>query len=163
MLSPPVLAQWFDLVKDHEIYIDEEDISSEAIENLWHFSPTEDEEEGLTAEAVAELVRAVIEDFRETLAEPPPTPMLFYCWHDFQARQLRFSLVSTSHGRLPFGCTVVETDDLMLITTRVVILDWLNPAYFWPLSDEERAELKEKEEEDDDKPFYLPVFVTPLP
>jgi hypothetical protein len=163
MLSPPVLARWFDMVKDHEICIDEEDINNEALENVWHFSPREDEEEGITAEAVAEFIRAVIEEFREALSEPPPVPMLFYCWHDFQERTICFSLVSPSHGRLPFGCIPVETDDLMLITTRVVILDWLNPCYIWPMTDEELAELRKKEEEGDDEPYYLPVFVTRLP
>jgi len=98
----------------------------------------------------------VIEDFREALSEPPPVPMLFYCWHDFQERTLCFSLVSPSHGRLPFGCTVVETDDLMLIAARVVMLDWLHPAYFTPADDDEPEALEEK-------PFFLPVFVTRLP
>jgi hypothetical protein len=152
----PVLSKWLDMVKDVDIVIDEDDINEEAVKNWWSFSPTEEEDEGITAEAVAELVQAVIEDCRAVLSEPPPAPMLFYCWHDFQDRTLNFSLVSASHGRLPFGCLTIETDDLLLITTRIVMLDWLHPAYFTP------GDLNE-EQDDDEEPYILPVFVTRLP
>jgi hypothetical protein len=156
----PVLSKWLEMVKDVDITIDEDDINEEAVKNWWSFSPTEEEEEGITAEAVAEFVQAVIENCREVLAEPPPDPMFFYCWHDFVDRTLNFSLVSTSHGRLPFGSIIVETDDLLLITTRVVMLDWLHPAYYTPADPEKDEEDGEKDEE---KPFILPVFVTRLP
>ena len=52
--------------------------------------------------------------------------MLFYCWHEAQTRQLRFSLVSAAHGRLPFGCAVDPEAKLASIAADIVNQDWLN-------------------------------------
>ena len=38
--------------------------------------------------------------------------MRFYCWHDAQAGQLRFSLVSAGLEPLPFGCPVESEAEL---------------------------------------------------
>ena len=155
MLDHPVLLKWFEMAKADEVVIDDEDINYEALENQWIFSPREDELEGLTPEAVTKFVQAVFEARREWLRSHRAAPMLFYCWHDFQARQLRFSLVSASHGRLPFGCQLEETS-LESVTTRVVRIDWLAETYFVPARYEEVLEAQEK-------PFVLPVWVARLP
>ena len=162
----PVLSRWFDMVKDVDILIDEDDINREAVKNWCTFSPKEEEMDGITPEAVAELVQAVAKDCREVLGEEPSHSMLFYCWHDFQDRTLNFSLVSASHGRLPFGCTVIETGDLRLVTDRIVMLDWIKGDHYieWEC---ENVEVGEgggaKDEEDEQEPYILPVFVTRLP
>ena len=52
--------------------------------------------------------------------------MLFYCWHEAQTRQLRFSLVSAAHGRLPFGCAIDPGAELASIAADIVNQDWLN-------------------------------------
>lgn len=44
--------------------------------------------------------------------------MTFYCWHDEQASQLRFSLVSASHGRLPFHTDIEVCKDLDYVAAR---------------------------------------------
>jgi hypothetical protein len=41
--------------------------------------------------------------------------MLLYCWHDGQADQLRLSLVSMSHGQLPFSGSIERVADLSLV------------------------------------------------
>lgn len=56
--------------------------------------------------------------------------MTFYCWHDVQMRAIRFSLVSSSHGRLPFGCATRTVDDLLTVTRQVVERDWNSAVYF---------------------------------
>ena len=56
-------------------------------------------------------------------------PMYFYCWHDAQVRQLRFSLVSAWHGRLPFACAIDETATLAAVAERIVHGDWRNPTW----------------------------------
>lgn len=160
----PVLSEWYALTEDDTINIDEDDINEEACGNWWEFSPTDEEMEGITPEALEEFIQAVIEDCRTVLAEDPPHSMLFYCWHDFQVRTLNFSLVSTSHGRLPFGCIVIETDDLRLVTDRIVMLDWIKGKDYiqdWVCEDFEEGQVYEEEEEEE--PYILPVFVTRLP
>ena len=47
--------------------------------------------------------------------------MVLYWWHDRQAGQLRFSLVSAAHGRLPFGARVVPAPSV-----RAIAEDWLS-------------------------------------
>jgi hypothetical protein len=41
--------------------------------------------------------------------------MRFYCWHDTQAGQLRFSLVSACHAALPFECPIEPAADLAVV------------------------------------------------
>lgn len=58
----------------------------------------------LTVPAVEQWLRAVVAGKRQQLlAQRGNYPMQFYCWHDAQASQLRFSLVSGA-AALPFGC-----------------------------------------------------------
>lgn len=158
MLDLPVLSRWFEMTKDDEVVIDAERINHEALSNVWHFSPYEHEMEGLTPETLARFVEAVMEARREWLLSHSSPPMLFYCWHEFQDRQFRFSLVSASHGKLPFGCQVEETSDLISITTHAVDVDWLNNSYHSP-EDTDEDELEAEE----DEVFVLPVFVARLP
>lgn len=117
-----VLQRWFDMAKDDETLIDLDDINHEANSNLWHFSPTEAEQVDITAAGLCELIHAVLDARRAQLGG---CAMRFYCWHDSQARQLRFSLVSQAHGRLPFRCEIRETDDPGEIATRVHA-DWFD-------------------------------------
>jgi len=84
--------------------------------------------------------------------------MIFYCWHDFQVRQLRFSLVSKSHGRLPFGCETKQTTDLSSVIEQIVHGDWLNEQYFQKCCKLEECECHLKPE----PPFVLLVFVACL-
>lgn len=120
-----VLQRWLDMAKDDETVIDLDDINHEAHSNLWHFSPTEAEQVGITVAGLCELINAVLEARRAQLAG---CAMVFYCWHDAQARQLRFSLVSQAHGRLPFRREVRETNDPGEIATRVHA-DWFELPY----------------------------------
>ena len=46
--------------------------------------------------------------------------MQFYCWHDAQAGQLCFSLVSVGGAGLPFGCPIEPVSVL-----RAVVQDFL--------------------------------------
>lgn len=98
---------------DDEIVIDAADINHEASSNLWCFSPCDDEFQGLSAAALVDFINQVMTARREKLSGN--SSMLFYCWHDAQTRQLRFSLVSSTHGRLPFGCAIDPSTELAAI------------------------------------------------
>ena len=117
-----VLQRWFDMAKDDETVIDRDDINHEAHSNLWHFSPTEAEQVDITAKGLRELINAVLDARRAQLGG---SAMRFYCWHDSQARQLRLSLVSQAHGRLPFAREIRETSDPADVATRVHA-DWFD-------------------------------------
>lgn len=114
-----LLEEWFQSVRDDTVVCDPNDLQHEANANLWCFSPSDDEASQLTAAEVEAFVRRVIDD-RATHV----TGMLFYCWHDAQVRQLRFSLVSESHGVLPFRCEHVRTDTLSRVIDPIVNGDW---------------------------------------
>ncbi|AQR71989.1 hypothetical protein BZG29_15225 [Janthinobacterium sp. LM6] len=140
------------MAQDDEVFIDADDINREAMENMWSFSPTDEETPQIHAVDIVAFIGELIAARRSALAGEQ---MLFYCWHDAQCRQLRFSLVSRSHGRLPFRCEVRETQDLALIAERVVNGDWRNEDFMQAPSEEG--------DEQEPVPFILPVFVAPVP
>ncbi|MDN2696303.1 hypothetical protein O0882_08245 [Janthinobacterium sp. SUN073] len=140
------------MAQDDEVFIDTDDINHEAITNMWSFSPTDEETPQIHAADIVEFIGQVIAARRSALAGKD---MLFYCWHDAQCRQLRFSLVSRSHGRLPFGCELRETQDMALIAERVVNGDWR-------IEDPMQAPSEEGDEQEA-APFVLPVFVVAVP
>ncbi|MNQ78681.1 hypothetical protein D3C85_936020 [compost metagenome] len=147
-----VLNNWFTMAKDDPVVIDPDDINHEAINNMWSFSPTEEETPQMHAADIVEFIEQLIAARSSALVGEE---MLFYCWHDAQCRQLRFSLVSRSHGRLPFRCELRETQDLAQIAERAVNGDWRNEHYMQAPS--------EDGDEQEAASFVLPVFVVSVP
>ncbi|MGK5064933.1 hypothetical protein [Janthinobacterium sp. LB3P112] len=152
MIHSTVVNNWLTMAKDDAVEINPDYINHEAMTNMWSFSPTEEETPQIHAADIVEFIGQVIAARRSALKGED---MLFYCWHDAQVRQLRFSLVSRSHGRLPFGREVRETQDLALIVDRVVNGDWHN--------DDFRQAPSEEGDEQEQAPFIPPVFVVPVP
>ncbi|MGJ7607342.1 hypothetical protein ACSFA7_23615 [Variovorax sp. LT1R20] len=118
------------MAKDQVITVDPGDIRAEAIDNMWCFSPRDDEMNAISEPGLVELLERLIEARRQWLLHHRSSPMTFYCWHDPAARQLRLSLVSSSHGRLPFECALDTSHSLQSIARQVVAADWLNDMYF---------------------------------
>lgn len=152
MTLSTALSNWLTMAKDDAVEIDPDDINHEARTNMWSFSPTDAETPLIHAADIVEFIGQVIAARRSALEGED---MLFYCWHDAQCRQLRFSLVSRSHGRLPFRCALRETQDLSLIAERVVNGDWRNEDCMQARSEDGDAQ--------EQVPFILPVFVAPVP
>ncbi|MGX9697672.1 hypothetical protein ACWYXK_11875 [Janthinobacterium lividum] len=152
MMHSTVVNNWFSMAKDDAVEIDPTDINHEAMNNMWSFSPTDEETPQIHATDIVAFIGELIAARSSALVGEE---MLFYCWHDAQCRQLRFSLVSRSHGRLPFRREVRETQDLSLIADRVVNEDWRNEDFMQAPSEEGDAQ--------EQAPFILPVFVTPVP
>ncbi len=105
MTASPFL-EWLPEVAADEIIIEPSSIVAEARGNLWSFSITSTQAAALHPSHVTSFVLAVAETRSRYLLAHGATAMLFYCWHDEQAAQLRFSLVSAEHGYLPFGCSI---------------------------------------------------------
>jgi len=152
MMNCKTVNAWLEMAQDDEVLVDPDDINHEAMTNMWSFSPTDEETPCIEAADIVEFIGQVITARRSALVGEA---MLLYCWHDAQCRQLRFSLVSRSHGRLPFRCELRETQDLSLIADRVVNGDWRNEHYMQAPS--------EPGDEQEAAPFVLPVFVVPVP
>ena len=87
-------------------------------------------------------------------------PMTFYCWYDEQANHLRFSLVSASHGRLPFGIQVEKCKNL-----DDIVEHFLNSTYHngLPVSDFETHPSKGQQDEFAMAPDRLQVWTKRLP
>lgn len=139
------------------VAIDAQDLHHEAMANLWCFSPTDEEAPGIRAEALAAFVQQIVAARRQQLHGGPA--MLFYCWHDAQARQLRFSLVSACHGRLPFRCAVHPRASLDALARQIVDGDWNHPHW----GAEGGAQDVIEDGAADAAPPPLPVFVADLP
>lgn len=118
--------EWLDLAKNSEITIDGDDIDHEAHDNLWGFSPADDQLARIDRHSVARFINEIIRYRQDSLRSVASGKLLFYCWHDAMARQLRFSLVSISHGRLPFGCKLKKTSDVLDVVDMAVERDWKN-------------------------------------
>jgi hypothetical protein len=75
--------------------------------------------------------------------------MLFYVWFDWQAAQLRFSLISDYHSKLPFSCEI-ET----IVNLEPIIEEFLSFSYHDGLPTEEICE-EDKSEEENNNPLKV--------
>ncbi len=105
-------SDWLTEVAADQVVIAPSDLGAEARGNQWSFALTSRQAAVLSPAHVASFVRAVAAARGRLLSERGAAPMLFSCWHDDQASQLRFSLVSASHDRLPFHCEVDQSATL---------------------------------------------------
>lgn len=125
MILSPVFSRWHEMAKLDDIKIAPDDINYEAIQNMWCFSPSDDDLPWVSEEGLVAMLESLIGLRRQSLLQRQCPAMQFYCWHDSQVRQLRFSLVSALHERLPFGCEIDTTCSLQSIAKRIISMDWL--------------------------------------
>lgn len=107
--------EWLEEVIDDPLTVDtsEKGLLFECRKNLWTFSISQSQAEVTTVEDVLNFLSGIMQARERQIKARLGliNPMLFYCWFDAKASQLRFSLVSASHNCLPFGAVVDETDD----------------------------------------------------
>ena len=89
-------------------------LEREAMGNLWAFSISQDQSRAVTGADVLVFLSAVGQARDRQIRERfgAARTMVFYCWFEEQSSQLRLSLVSARHNRLPFGAQSEVTDDL---------------------------------------------------
>ena len=122
---------------------------------MWVWGCLDADDPALNMASVSQFILEVIENRRSALHASASPSMRFYCWIDALAGQLRFSLVSTAHGRLPFGCQIVETTDIGNIVQLYLNLCLCLPEWVAPVTWDEEEEMN--------KPFVLSVFAVTLP
>jgi hypothetical protein len=104
VIASPI-ADWLDEVSADPIEFSDVDVVREARANQWSFSISPQLAKTLkVADIDAFLIALVDARERQLLDHHGGRRMIFYCWFDGQASQLRFSLVSACHGQIPFGC-----------------------------------------------------------
>lgn len=151
---------WLDEICSDEPVVDPTDIHAECHANRWSFSLSPEQLSIVTHQDVETLIRLVVSARSLQLQHRgyQSKSLLFYCWHDKMAGQLQFSLVSVSHGSLPFGYPVETIHDL-----RIIITSWLTSPHNQgiPWSEFQAAEshnLPDKNYND-----ILQVWVMPIP
>ena len=154
------LAEWLAEVAADAVTVDPDDINAEANGNLWGFSITAEMAAAMTIADVETFAAGVANARRAWLLQHSAGPMVLYWWHDAMAGQLRFSMVSAAHGRLPFGCNVIPAVGL-----RVIADEWLKSPYLDGISWSELspAPAGEPDQDSEPPPLNLPVWSLRLP
>ena len=140
--------------------VDPIDIVVEANGNQWSFSITPEIAAAASVADVETFAAAVADARRAWLSARGAGPMVLYWWHDEQAGQLRFSLVSAVHGRLPFRSRVIPAASFRLIAE-----EWLKSPYLDGIPWAELRPLAAGEEEQEawPPPPSLRVWSSQLP
>lgn len=94
-----------------------EGLNAEALANLWGFTLTQAQANQATVDDVVAFVRSLESVRSRQIFERFGTshPMVMYLWFDELAAQLRLSLVSEGHGKLPFGVPLNVVHDPTIV------------------------------------------------
>jgi hypothetical protein len=149
---------WLPDVAADAVVVDPGNIAAEAHGNQWSFSITLEQAAAVSIADVEAFAAAVAEARRAWLSARGAGPMVLYWWHDEQAGQLTFSLVSAAHGRLPFGCRVIPAASF-----RVVAQAWLTSPYLEGIPWSATRPVAAGEEDTEPPPLDLPVWSVRLP
>ena len=126
---PPLLAQLAQ-AQSYPLYVgpSTSDLFYEAQGNLRAFTTSQMEANTLQVQDVVKALHNIIAIREQQLFEQHGNthPMVFYCWVDKQAGQLRFSLVSAFHQKLPFSCTVKIVEQLADVVSAFLHSPYLN-------------------------------------
>jgi hypothetical protein len=96
-------------ILEDEVFIGSslDDLQAEIRENLCLISMSSEERATISLEALVDFYEKLIANRAEQITNFGKHGMIFYTWHDAQASQLRFCLISDFHSKLPFGADIV--------------------------------------------------------
>ncbi len=150
--------EWLAEVSKDAVVIRPDNIGAEASGNLWTFSLSPEQVTVVSVADVEEFAAGVAGGRRTWLSAHRADPMVLYRWHDEQTGQLRFSLVSASHGRLPFTCEVVPAASLA-----AVVSTWLGSRHLHGIPWSELHPLASCEADPNSTSLVLPVWSSQVP
>ena len=111
----PMIPQFKEMlteIESSEIVVTPKD-DAEPLGNMCSISMTNAQAATLTPEDIVRFIYQAARAFdRLRQSRCPKHSMMFYCWNDEQAGQLRFSVVSSLP--LPFQCTTRTTHDVFV-------------------------------------------------
>lgn len=157
MAANPFPGWLADVVAD-AVVVRPDDIDAEARGNLWSFALMPEQCAAISVADVEAFAVAVADGRWEWLVAHDAGPMVLYWWHDTQAGQLRFSLVSAAHNRLPFGCQVSSA-----LCLSEVVRGWLGSPHRHGVSWSELQSLASGEATPESPLLVLPVWSVQLP
>ncbi len=149
---------WLAEVAADAVVIRPDDLEAEAGGNLWSFSLSPEQAAAVSVAEVEAFANGVADARRVWISARRAGPMDLYWWHDAQAGQLRFSLVSAVHSRLPFGCEVVPAASLAAVAS-----DWLGAPHPHAIPRAEFRPLAASEADTEPPPLGLLVWSVRLP
>lgn len=149
---------WLASMADEDVVVRPDDIEAEAVGNLRSLALTREQAAAVSPSGVETFARGVGDARRAWLASRRTAPMVLYWWHDEQAGHLRFSLVSESHGRLPFGCEIAPASTLAEIAT-----SWLSSTSLFGIPWNEFKPVARDEVPPEPPTLVLPVWTCHLP
>lgn len=130
-----------------------DDLKIELSENTWSVSLNRLEKREITADELQTFIEAVISNRQTQISEQSRNHgMIFYLWHDRQAGQLRFSLISDWHEKLPFSAKIINED------LENIIREFLNSTSFSAWEDLEILEYTQENAWESDYPDYVRVY-----
>lgn len=151
---------WDDIIQD-TVFIGQsaEDLNQEIETNTWLISMSNIERASTAPETLMRFFEAVMDNRRAQIRHAQASHgMWFYVWHDQQAAQLRFSLISDVHQRLPFGGETIFAELASLVEEFL-----RSPAAMpWPAFDTFDISLNEYSPEYNVPPYVMPVFCVQL-
>jgi hypothetical protein len=116
------------MARDDEIVVDATDINHEASSNLWCFSPDDEQPQGISAEALANLIGQVVAARQKQLSGD--VPMLFLLLASTGTRHRPGSYASVLYPPRMAGCPSAAPSTLgaklASIAADIVKKDWLN-------------------------------------
>jgi hypothetical protein len=145
------------------IGLTEDDLDQELKTNTWLISCSQEETIHLTSEDFKQFFDAVIENRKQQIQTSGlDHSMLFYLWYDAQAVQLRFSIISDFHAKLPFRATLNIVPSMDLIIEKL-LLSHHHDGILWQelkIIDFDAKSLQDKEV--DDEKIVLDVYCLTL-
>jgi hypothetical protein len=93
-----------------------DELTTELSTNTWRISLSSTERTALSGNDLVNFFDEIIQDRHEQLRQSNVKHgLIFYLWHDRQASQLRFSLISDFHKKLPFQAETVSASLVEII------------------------------------------------
>ena len=114
----PAFHEWLTEIAAIDLTVDigRDGLNHEARNNQWCFSFTQEQVQSLSPEDATAFLSEVVDVYDHRLRQPDASGcMVFYCWFDAQTSELRFSLVSKSHGGLPFAHPIEIVNSIVKI------------------------------------------------
>lgn len=105
----PVKEEYLKILQeyvDERLYIttSTDELTKELDSNCWWINGSAEQIRSLSLQEWTDYIWRLIGDRRDQLVKSGVAiDLIFYCWHDEQAGQLRFNLINSNHHKLPFG------------------------------------------------------------